>query len=129
MYTVYLIKSETKNRTYVGMTKNMEKRIRQHNGEIKGGAKYTQYGRPWIVILQVRGFPDKSSALQCEWKNHHPPKNLKYNKIQGRLYHRLKVMKNILSLDKFTKNAPLTYTLDLIPIFHDQKYLSLWNDI
>ena len=29
------------NYTYLGITNNFKRRLRQHNGEIKGGAKYT----------------------------------------------------------------------------------------
>ena len=36
---VYLIFNE--NYTYIGATNNLKQRIRKHNGEIKGGAKYT----------------------------------------------------------------------------------------
>lgn len=40
MYSVYII--EFGQYSYVGMTNNFFRRIRQHNGEISGGAKYTQ---------------------------------------------------------------------------------------
>ena len=35
-YYVYLLKSTVSNRTYVGYTVNIKRRLRQHNGEIKG---------------------------------------------------------------------------------------------
>lgn len=41
MYNVYILKNSVNNRTYLGITNNINRRIRQHNGEIKGGAKYT----------------------------------------------------------------------------------------
>ena len=40
-YIIYLILNNKNALTYVGITNNPERRIRQHNGEIKGGAKYT----------------------------------------------------------------------------------------
>ena len=40
-YNVYLLKNTNNNRTYLGITNNLERRLRQHNNEIKGGAKYT----------------------------------------------------------------------------------------
>lgn len=40
-YNTYLLKNTVNNRTYIGITNNLNRRIRQHNGEIKGGAKYT----------------------------------------------------------------------------------------
>jgi len=41
-FVVYLLINTYSKYTYLGVTNNSEKRIRQHNGEIKGGAKYTR---------------------------------------------------------------------------------------
>ncbi len=59
--------SNQEGKTYVGFTTDVEKRLRQHNGEIKGGAKATK-GYQWVRILVVTGFPTQKSALQFEWK-------------------------------------------------------------
>jgi structure-specific endonuclease subunit SLX1 len=40
-YCVYLLFNTNNNKTYVGITNNLTRRLRQHNGEIKGGARYT----------------------------------------------------------------------------------------
>jgi len=40
-YKVYLLNHTIHNRTYLGITNNPNRRIRQHNNLIKGGAKYT----------------------------------------------------------------------------------------
>ena len=70
MYLVYLLKSD--NLTYIGMTNDFFKRWRQHNGEIKGGAKYTtRRGKNWYPICIIDGFPDKKSECQCEWRFKH----------------------------------------------------------
>lgn len=37
-------------------------RIRQHNGEIAGGAKASRSGRPWKIICTVKGFPTYSEG-------------------------------------------------------------------
>ena len=66
MYLVYLLKCE--NYSYVGMTNNIFKRIRQHNGEIKGGARYTSKRKGWYPVLIIDGFSDMRSAMQCEWR-------------------------------------------------------------
>lgn len=68
MYLVYLLKSSDKNYTYIGMTNNFYRRLRQHNQEIKGGAKYTKKSKKWIPILIIDGFQTKSEALKCEWR-------------------------------------------------------------
>lgn len=59
-------------RTYVGITNNMEKRLRQHNGELSGGARSTAGHGPWHVVWRVEGFEDRRHALQFEWRLHHP---------------------------------------------------------
>ena len=69
MYLVYLIKCD--NFSYVGMTNDIFKRLRQHNGEISGGAKYTSKRKGWYPVLIIDGFLDMRSAMQCEWKLKH----------------------------------------------------------
>ena len=66
MYLVYLLKCE--NYSYVGMTNDIFKRIRQHNGEISGGARYTSRRKGWYPVLIIDGFSDMRSAMQCEWR-------------------------------------------------------------
>ena len=60
------------NTTYVGATVNLEKRLRQHNGEITGGAVMTtskvKNGKTWSRVCYVSGFPDWRAALQFEWR-------------------------------------------------------------
>jgi structure-specific endonuclease subunit SLX1 len=62
----------TNGNTYVGATVDLEKRLRQHNGEITGGAKATtcqlKKGHTWSRACHVRNFPDWSGALQFEWR-------------------------------------------------------------
>ena len=69
MYLVYLIKCD--NLSYVGMTNDIFKRLRQHNGEISGGAKYTSKRQGWYPVLIIDGFLDMKSAMQCEWRLKH----------------------------------------------------------
>ena len=38
------------NSFYCGITTNLERRLKQHNGELKGGAKYTRSRRPCKYI-------------------------------------------------------------------------------
>lgn len=70
----YILKSLTSKRIYVGYTIDFTRRLRQHNGEIVGGAKKTEKGRPWIPICHIKGFYDKSSALRFEWRIQHSKK-------------------------------------------------------
>ncbi len=56
-------------RTYNGSTNDPRRRLRQHNGELKGGARATSRGGPgWRFVAVVAGFPDHVNALQCEWR-------------------------------------------------------------
>lgn len=67
MYLVYcLVSQQNPSRTYVGVTNNWARRLRQHNGEITGGAKTTRAYRPWTKLIHV--YPlTKQQALRLEW--------------------------------------------------------------
>ena len=67
-YIVYLLKHTIHNRTYLGITNNPIKRIRQHNGLLRGGAKYTHSFKnngEWIYYLQIQNL-NKKEALSIE---------------------------------------------------------------
>ncbi|KAL8228818.1 hypothetical protein R6Q57_013718 [Mikania cordata] len=68
-WSVYLILSTNPPvKTYVGVTNNFARRLKQHNGELKGGAKASQAGRPWICACIIQGFESKSEACKFEFK-------------------------------------------------------------
>lgn len=67
-WCVYLILSNDKRRTYMGATANITRRLRQHNGELAGGAKSTRGGRPWSLVCTMRGLSSRSEAQQIEWR-------------------------------------------------------------
>jgi structure-specific endonuclease subunit SLX1 len=70
-FYVYLLVS-TKGTTYVGATVELRRRLRQHNQELKGGAKITgravAKGQKWSRVCYVTGFLTWKCALQFEWK-------------------------------------------------------------
>lgn len=70
-FFVYLLVSSD-DATYVGATVDVNRRLRQHNKEIKGGAHATaakvNKGETWVRACHVSGFPDWSAALQFEWR-------------------------------------------------------------
>ena len=54
---------------YVGSTCDLHRRVRQHNGEISGGARRTSGRGPWSAVLALVGFgPDQKEALRAEWR-------------------------------------------------------------
>jgi predicted GIY-YIG superfamily endonuclease len=85
-YICYFLVSTNTNKTYIGITNNLTKRIRQHNGECSGGAKYTCQGRPWKIYGYVEGFgEDKSFVLKFEWRWKYESRKEKGNPIDRRL--------------------------------------------
>ncbi len=63
-YYVYMLKSKTvKPVTYVGYTKDLKKRIKQHN--TGKGAKFTR-GRKWSLIYKEK-IRSKSKAISREY--------------------------------------------------------------
>jgi len=63
--------------TYIGATLDADRRLRQHNGLLTGGAKATSR-RPndWYRVCHVRGFPTWRAALSFEWHWKHFSKKL-----------------------------------------------------
>lgn len=73
-FFVYILESSDKKSTYVGATVDVQRRLKQHNGILKGGAKRTT-GRlltnsaiTWNLICYVAGFPTWNCALKFEWR-------------------------------------------------------------
>jgi putative endonuclease len=69
-YVVYVLINTSHNKTYVGITNNPARRIRQHNCELVGGAKYTTSNKA-DGIWRFYGFIenlDKKTALSLEKK-------------------------------------------------------------
>lgn len=88
-YLCYMITTPGYTHTYVGITHNMKKRLRQHNGEIAGGAKSTSRFQDWEVAFYVTGFEGKNEVLSFEWRMHHPDgkrkKDRNYFGVLGRV--------------------------------------------
>jgi len=70
MWVVYLLLSksyELGKRTYVGITTDMNRRLKQHNGELMGGSKYTRAYRPYEVAYFLDNIPNRSIASKFEY--------------------------------------------------------------
>lgn len=105
-FFVYLLLSSD-NCTYVGATVDLERRLRQHNKELKGGAHATgmkvSKGEMWIRVAYVTGFPDWQSALQFEWRWKQLSRKIKIN-IHP-LRRRMIALQQLLNLERPTSKA------------------------
>lgn len=63
---LYVLCSASTRRTYVGISLDVERRVKQHNGELAGGAASTRGGRPWTVGAIYGPYPDRSAASRAE---------------------------------------------------------------
>lgn len=106
MSFVYLLISSD-NATYVGATVDLEKRLRQHNKEIKGGAYATgikvEKGEKWERACYVEGFPDWQAALQFEWRWKQLSRKLPTKLFP--LKRRMMALKQLLELESSTSKA------------------------
>ena len=91
------------------------RRWKQHNGILKGGAKYTKKSDNWYPICIIDGFETMKEALQCEWK---------LKRVRGYINRLKNVNYHMTSVDKWTKNSPEIKLQNLNVYVHDDyKYL------
>lgn len=105
MYYVYWIQSG--NRNYIGATVCIERRIRQHNGELAGGARRTRGRGPWSKRCVVTGFRTWTEALQFEWAF---KRISRYSRKTQDRRHALDVLT---CKERWTSNSPLSSEVPL----------------
>ena len=107
MFYVYLLESTNKS-TYVGATVDLDKRLRQHKKEIKGGATATSIkvnkGETWQRVCHVEGFPTWNAALQFEWRWKQLSRKITDKKMRP-LEQRVIALQELLSLERPTTKA------------------------
>ena len=115
-WVCYIIENEKY--TYVGVSNNAIKRLRAHNGEIKGGAKYTtSKGSGWKHVCIITGFPTKIESMQFEWAlKHIPPRNA------SGIHNRIKKLFLLCNKIQWTKNSPLAETMPLTIVWLNNLY-------
>ena len=106
---VYFIQSSNGS-TYIGATVDLDKRIRQHNKEIKGGATATSIkvnsGELWSYICYVENFPTWNEALKFEWRWKQISRQIqKSNPSQKPIKRRLEALDKLLKLERPTSKA------------------------
>jgi predicted GIY-YIG superfamily endonuclease len=106
MSFVYLLLSSD-NSTYVGATIDLDRRLRQHNKEIKGGSYATgakvEKGEVWIRAAHVEGFPDWQAALQFEWRWKQLTRKITISVHP--LHRRMIALKQLINLERPTSKA------------------------
>lgn len=61
---VYILRSEKTGRLYVGTTRDVTRRLEEHNA---GRSRSTKADRPW-ALTYAESHPDLSAARQREWE-------------------------------------------------------------
>jgi structure-specific endonuclease subunit SLX1 len=112
---VYCLVS-SKGATYIGSTIDLDHRLRQHNGIIKGGAVATtsrvQRGETWKRHCYVRNFPDWQACLQFEWRWKQLTRKLGSNCKP--IDRRMKALEQLLAMERPTEKA-MNYCDWLLP--------------
>ena len=105
-FFVYILLSSD-NSTYVGATIDLDRRLRQHNKEIKGGAFATgakvSNGQIWVRVAHVENFPDWQAALQFEWRLKQLSRRISLS--INPLHRRMIALKQLLKLERPTSKA------------------------
>ncbi len=118
--------------SYNGSTNNPRRRLRQHNEEIVGGARYTHgRGGGWEIYALLTGFIDHKNALSCEWRiKHTNGKPGKRPTSHLGMTGRIKGLNEVLQLETWTKqctvkNSACNYTVyladDVMPYIETNK--------
>ena len=115
-FFVYLLLCSD-NSTYVGATVDLERRLRQHNKEIKGGAISTRAkvsnGQIWVRVAHITGFPDWQAALQFEWRLKQLSRRISLS--VNPLHRRMIALKQLLKLERPTSKAKAYTEWDQLP--------------
>ena len=69
MYYVYMLLCSDES-LYTGITPNLQRRMRQHMGQLKGGARYTAL-RPPKELVALWSAPDRGTASKAEYAIKH----------------------------------------------------------
>lgn len=100
-YYCYLL-SNSEGCTYIGMTNNLEKRLKKHNGLVDGGAKATRRSNNWKYEHIVGRF-DRSSALTFEWYWKHYRSNTgRWYKTKSGVVNKIMRLNLLLSEDRWS---------------------------
>ncbi len=80
-WSVYLLECAD-GTLYCGVTKDVSKRLKQHNGALPGGARYTSGRRP-VRLLGSKGCESQGEALKLERRVKRLPRGEKLSLLLG----------------------------------------------
>lgn len=92
-------------RSYIGKTNNLDRRLRQHNEEIAGGARSTRGRGPWTYAFWVSGFRTEEEVLCFEWAMHHP-QGLPRKRRRAGLDGALAALVTVCNKERWTRKCP-----------------------
>ena len=96
-------------KTYIGATVDLDRRLRQHNKEISGGAHATgaqvDKGSHWRRVCHVANFPTWQAALQFEWRWKNLSRRKDFLVIKNPIERRMKALDILMSFDRSTSKA------------------------
>lgn len=94
--------------TYIGATVDPDRRLKQHNHELVGGARATgirvAQGLIWKRACYLTGIPEWRSALQIEWRWKQLGRT-QCKFVRNPIDRRLHSLKRLLALEKPTEKA------------------------
>ncbi len=119
---VYLLELETK--SYCGSTNDLQRRLRQHRSEIKGGARYTRRNKKsraqFEYVCSISGFPDRRLCNQLEYAMHHVRKWGKFRAWRRTLIPRLSPQDQV----RFRRFSGIRFRiLTLVYLLHQERFL------
>jgi structure-specific endonuclease subunit SLX1 len=125
---VYCLTNGDESHTYVGVTNDLTRRMRQHNGTLTGGARYTRNMKKhtsldWRLLYVIIGLPDRRTALQLEWRLHRRASASRQNPFGTTpAARRAWQLQRALQLPRVTATAPQNIDLEAIIMWRDSFY-------
>jgi len=80
-WRVYILESQKDGSFYTGISTDVGRRVKQHNGRRSGGAKYTRTRRPWALRLASR-LMTRRQAMKLERQIKRLPRHKKISKLE-----------------------------------------------
>lgn len=107
-------------KTYIGITNNLNGRLKKHRGLLKGGAKfttrYTNVGAEWTLAGLAHGFASHQEVLKVEWALQNPNKSKHFKTRQKIHRHDLAgILDNLIFLSSARSHSHIWVTLHNLP--------------